>query len=156
MACAKNPNIQNADGFGNYISNSVLYKYNARRYNCRKYKSVYPSFAPTINSLSVTNSVSGNYSNVMINGSNFLPPCYGYTFVNFVNVDVNMKFDIYKNLPITFYSTANASFIVPLNAARGTYTVQVVNIYNGNFSPSVNQSYPGIPNFSNSITYTLV
>ena len=147
MACAKNTNIQNKDEFGNYISNSMLYKYNTRTHNCRKYKSVYPSFTPTINSLSVTNSVVGSYSNVMINGSNFLPPCYGYTYVNF---------GIFKNLPITFYSTSNASFIVPLNALPGSYNVQVINIYNGNFSPSVNQSYAGTPNFSNSITYTLV
>jgi hypothetical protein len=139
--------VKNTDEFGNYIIDSMLYKYNTRTHNCRKYKSLYPSFTPTINSLSVTNSVSGNYSNVMINGSNFLPACYGSTYVNF---------GYFKQLPIVFYSTSNASFIVPLNAGQGIYNVQVVNIYNGNFSPSVNQSYAGIANFSNSITYTLV
>ena len=141
MACAKNSSIQNTD----YINSVLLNK--ALKYNCRKNKSVYPSFTPTIDSLSVTNSVAGNYSNVMINGSNFLPPCYGSTYVNF---------GLFKKLPITFYSTANASFIVPLNAIPGSYNIQVVNIYNGNFSPSVKQSYPGNPNFSNSITYTLI
>jgi len=146
MACAKNTNIQNTDEFGEYISESMLYKYNTRAHNCRKYKSIYPSFTPTINSLSVANSVAGIYSNVMINGSNFLPPCYGSTYVNFGS---------FKQLPIVFYSTSNASFVVPLNANPGSYNVQVVNIYNGNFSPSVNQSYAGVPNFSNSITYTL-
>ena len=146
MACAKNTNIQNTDEFGNYISDSMLYKYNKRAHNCRKYKSVYPSFTPTINSLSVTSSISGVYSNVMINGSNFLPPCYGTTYVNFGS---------FKKIPITFYTTSAISFIVPLNAVPGTYNVQVVNIYNSNFSPSVNQSYAGNPNFSNSQTYTL-
>ena len=115
-------------------------------HNCRKYKGFYPSFTPTINSLSVTNSDSGNYSNVMINGSNFLPPSYGSTYVNFGN---------FKQLPIVFYSASNASFIVPINAGPGIYNVQVVNIYNGNFSPSVNQSYTGTLNVSNLITYTL-
>jgi hypothetical protein len=145
MANVKNNNIQNIDEFGNYIIDSLLN--NTKTNNCRKYKSFYPSFAPTINSLSITSSISGKYKNVMINGSNFLPPCYGTTYVNF---------GIYKNLPITFYTTFNASFIVPLNAIRGSYNVQVVNIYNGNFSPSVNQSYQGNPNFSNSIIYTLL
>ena len=141
MACAKNTSIQNTD----YVNNILLNK--ALTHNCRKYKSAYPSFTPTIDSLSVTSSIAGNYSNVMINGSNFLPPCYGSTYVNF---------GLFKNLPITFYSTANASFIVPLNAVPGSYNVQVVNIYNGNFSPTVKQSYPGTSNFSNSFTYTLV
>ena len=146
MAYVKNSDIQNTDELENYISDDMLYKYNTTTNNCRKYKSGYPSFTPTINSLSVTNSVAGKYSNVMINGSNFLPPCYGSTYVNF---------GPFKKLPIVFYSTSNSSFIVPLNASPGIYNVQVVNIYNGNFSPSVNQSYPGTLNFSNSITYTL-
>ena len=146
MSCAKNNNIQITDEFGNII-NSVIYNRRKRiTLNCRSYKSVYPSFAPTINSLSVTSSAVGGYSNVVTNGSNFLPPCYGVTYVNF---------GPFKNLPITFYSTTSISFVVPLNAVVGTYNVQVVNVYNGNFSPSVNQSYPGIPNFSNSVTYTI-
>lgn len=145
MAYVKNNNIQNTDEFENYISNSLLN--NIKTNNCRKYKSIYPSFAPTIHNLSITSSISGKYKNVMIIGSNFLPPCYGTTYVNF---------GLFKNLPITFYSTFNASFIVPLNAIPGSYSVQVVNIYNGNFSPSVNQSYPGNPNFSNAIIYTLL
>ena len=145
MACARNTNIQNTDELGNYISNSLLN--NTRdRSSCRRYKSAYPSFAPTINILSVNTSVAGAYSNVMINGTNFLPPCYGITYVNFGS---------FKNLSITFYSTSAISFIVPLNAVPGAYNVQVVNIYNDNFSPSVNQSYAGNPNFSNSQTYTL-
>jgi hypothetical protein len=146
MSCAKNNNIQITDEFGNII-NSVIFNRRKRiTLNCRSYKGFYPSFAPTINSLSVTSSLAGGYSNVMINGTNFLPPAYGTTYVNFGSL---------KKIPITFYSTSAISFIVPLNAVPGNYNVQVVNIYNGNFSPSVNQSYAGNPNFSNSITYTL-
>ena len=72
MSCAKNNNIQITDEFGNII-NSVIYNRRKRiTLNCRSYKSVYPSFAPTINSLSVTSSAAGAYSNVIINGSNFI------------------------------------------------------------------------------------
>ena len=145
MACARDTNIQITDELGNYISNSLLNNIRDRS-NCRRYKSVYPNFAPTINSLSVTSSVAGAYSNVMINGSNFFPQCYGTTYVNF---------GPYQKLPIVFYSSFNISFVVPLNAVSGFYNVQVVNIYNGNFSPQVNTSYPGIPNYSNSVVYTL-
>lgn len=119
---------------------------NIQKSSCRKYKSFYPSFTPTINNLSVTGNATGIYSDVIVNGSNFLPPCYGTTYV---------MFGSYK-LPVTFYSTFTISFIVPLNAVLGTYNVQVVNIYNTNFSPSVNQSNPGIPNYSNAIIYTIV
>jgi uncharacterized protein (TIGR03437 family) len=114
---------------------------------CRKYKGFYPSFTPTINSLSITNSTIGVYSLVEINGTNFFPPCNGTTYVNF---------GPYTQLPIIFYSSFNISFIIPLNAVAGSYNVQVVNIYNDNFSTPVKQTYPGILNYSNSITYTLV
>jgi uncharacterized protein (TIGR03437 family) len=83
---------------------------------------------------------------VYIDGSNFFPPTNGITYVNFGN---------YTNLPVIFYSSFNISFVVPLNAGAGNYTVTVVNIYNGNFSLQVNTSYPGIPNYSNSVVYTL-
>jgi hypothetical protein len=147
MACARNTNIEINEEYANSILNT------RDRTNCRKYKSVYPSFTPTINSLSVTSSVHGTYSNVMINGSNFLPPCYGTTYVNFG--PFNQFSGSYEHLPIIFYSTSAISFIVPISLGPGFYNVQVGNIYNGNFSPAVNQSYPGIPNLSNSQTYTL-
>ncbi len=113
--------------------------------NCRRYnKEVYPTFTPTINGLSVTSSSAGSYSLVYVNGSNFLPN--GTTFIQFGN---------YGYLPITYYSSFDISFVVPLNAIAGNYNVQAVNLYNGNFSPQVNQSYPGNLNYSNSITYTI-
>jgi len=115
--------------------------------NCRKYKPFLPSFAPTIDNLSVTSSVYKQYSLVYIRGSNFLPPVYGTTYVNFG--------DGLTEIPITFYSCFNISFVVPLIASPGEYKVKVVNIYDGNFSPSVNTSDAGIPNYSNSITYTI-
>jgi hypothetical protein len=112
--------------------------------NCRKLKSIYPSFTPILYNLSTTSSPLGSYSLVYVNGSNFLPN--GTTFVKFGN---------YGYLPTTYYSSFNLSFVVPLNPIVGSYQVQVVNVYNGNFSPEINQSYPGNINLSNSITYTV-
>jgi len=106
-----------------------------------------PSFTPVINSLSQITSISKKYSLVYINGSNFLPPVYGNTYVNFG--------ESFTNIPITFYSCFNISFVIPISAVKGEYQVKVVNIYNGNFSPGVNTSNPGIPNYSNSVTYTI-
>jgi len=129
------------------ITNTSIYRKtnNTKPLGCKPV-GFYPSFSPTINSLSITSSSVGEYSLVQINGYNFLPPSYGTTYVNFGS---------FTNLPITFYSSFNISFLVPLNATSGIYKVVVVNIYNGNFSPQVNQSYPGNKNYSNSITYTL-
>jgi hypothetical protein len=110
---------------------------------CRKFRGFYPSFTPVLSGLSVTTSSSGVYSLVYLTGSNFLP---NSTFVKFGN---------YGYIQATYYSSFNLSFDVPLNAVPGTYPVSVVNLYNGNFSPPLNQSYPGNLNFSNSITYTL-
>jgi hypothetical protein len=112
---------------------------------CRKYQGFYPNFAPSINTLSVTTSSSGVYKVVYITGSNFLPPISGITYV---------KFGDYK-LSITFYSSFNISFVVPLDAAAGIYNVNVVNVYNNNFSTSVPQISTGNPNFSNTFTYTI-
>jgi hypothetical protein len=138
MSYARNPSIRPVDVNGNYIIPRII-----RR---RKCINSYPSFNPVINSLSVNSSIVGAYSMVYIDGSNFFPPTNGITYVNFGN---------YTNLPITFYSSFNISFVVPLNAGAGNYTVTVVNIYNGNFSLQVNTSYTGIPNYSNSVVYTL-
>ena len=138
MSCAKNPNVRAVDANGNYIIPKIIHNHT--------YNNSYPKFNPVINSLSVTSSVVGAYVIVYIDGSNFFPPSNGITYVNFGN---------YTNLPITFYSSFNISFVVPINAVAGIYTVIVVNIYNGNFSPQVNSSYPGILNYSNSVVYTL-
>lgn len=113
--------------------------------NCRKFKTSAPTFTPIISNLSTTNSPSGGYSLIYITGSNFLPN--GTTFVKFGN---------YGYISATYYSSFNLSFVVPLDAGVGDYSVQVANLYNGNFSPQINQSYPGNVNLSlNSITYTI-
>lgn len=110
---------------------------NTKQILCRGYKSFLPSFAPVINSLSVTTSAAGEYSLVYISGYNFFPN--GVTYINFGS---------YRNLPITFYGSNNISFVVPLNATAGTYKVVAVNIYNGQFSLPVNYSYPANLNYS--------
>lgn len=110
---------------------------------CRRYVPNLPDFAPVIYQLTPA---TGQYSIVYINGLNFLPPCYGTTYVNFGS---------FTNIPITFYSSFNISFVVPITAPAGTYNVVVVNIYNSNFSPAVNSSYPGILNPSNSLPFTV-
>ena len=111
---------------------------------CRLHKSLLPSFTPVISNLSVTSSAAGQYSLVYINGSNFLPNAV--TYVNFGD---------YSQLSITYYSSFNISFVVPLNAPAGNYNVVVVNLYNGQFSSPVKYSYPGNLNYSTSVTYTL-
>jgi hypothetical protein len=142
------------------VTNKPSTIYNSSQYNsnltqqdpfyiqnpCRKILRTYPSFTPTILSLSTTSSANGVYSVVYINGSNFLPPCIGTTYVNF---------GVYKNLPVIFFSSGYISFTVPLNAPIDNYSVVVVNVYNGNFSPQVNISSSGVLNYSNSITYTI-
>ena len=127
------------------ITNISIYNKTIKGLTCKAYNK-YPDFNPSITSLSVTTSVSGAYSLVYINGTNFLPVSNGTTYVNFGN---------YNNLQITFYSSFNISFVVPLNALPGNYNINVVNVYNGNFSPGINQSYPGINNYSNTLTYTI-
>jgi hypothetical protein len=148
MSCPGDKSVTNINSNSNikpqFYSNAKQYDITYLQSNCRK-TSFYPSFTPTITSISVSTSVAGSYSLVYINGSNFLPPCNGSTYVMFGN---------YK-LPITFYSAFSISFVVPLQAASGNYNIVVVNVYNGNFSPQVNTSYPGNPNYSNSVVYIL-
>lgn len=112
---------------------------------CRRYRHGFlPSFVPVIVQLSVTTSKSGAYALVYIKGSNFLPN--GTTLVKFGTMGL---------VPNVYYTASLLGFTVPLNAESGSYQVQVVNVYNGNFSPQVSQSYPGIPNYSNAVTFTV-
>jgi len=149
MACAKNTSIQNTDEYNNYLNNYVFNNLNRNKNNI----SAYPPFTPTIKNLSVTSSFSRVYSSVTIQGTNFLPPCYGKTYVNFGPFN---KFSGYfTHLPITFYSTTSISFVVPLKMTPGKYNVQVGNLYNNNFSPGNKQSNSGKVNLSNSKIYTI-
>ncbi len=131
----------NAQFYSSIVTTSVTPKTTR---NCRRFNGFYPSFTPRLNSLSITSSAEKAYSLVYITGYNFLPN--GTTFI---------KFGTWGYYPVTFYSSNNLSFVVPGSAPTGNYAVQVVNLYNGNFSPPVNQSYAGNLNFSNSITYTI-
>ena len=113
---------------------------------CLKYKPSLPSFTPIINSLSVSSSYAGKYSLVYVNGANFFSN--GTTYINFGS---------YKNISVTFYSSFNISFVVPLNAPKGTYNIVAVNIYNGNYSSPVGNTYPANLNYStNSIIYEIL
>ena len=112
--------------------------------SCKASKPLLPSFAPIVNSFSVTTSISGQYSLVYVNGSNFF--LNGITYVNFGQ---------YQNIPVTFYSSFNISFVVPTDAPKGNYNVVVVNIYNGQFSAPVKYTYPGNLNYSKATSYLL-
>ena len=121
------------------ISNFIIKK------NCNLTKSFLPSFKPEIYSLSVYTSLSGAYSNVLISGKNFLPN--GTTYVNFGN---------FTNIPVSYFSSFNISFVVPTNATIGSYNVVVVNNYTSNYSANINIIYNENLNFSNSVTYKLI
>jgi len=140
-----------AQYYSNLTSSSSIYIDKLKsRIKCNQNKGFYPSYKPIIHSLSITTSVHGKYSLVYISGYNFLPPCSGITYVNFTNATSS-----YTNLPITFFSTSYLSFVVPIDAATGDYSVVVVKVYNGNFSPNVYEPYPGILDYSNALKYTL-
>jgi hypothetical protein len=129
----------------NLSNNNVNSTISTNQVTCRKYKPAYPSFSPQIISLSTNVSIDGQYSLVYIYGTNFF--LNGTTYVNFGS---------YTNIPITYYSSNNISFVVPINAPTGTYNVSVVNIYNGNFSLPVKYTYPGNLNYSNTVTYQII
>jgi hypothetical protein len=112
---------------------------------CKLSKGFLPSFTAEIYSLSVDTSPSGAYSNVSINGKNFLPN--GISYVNFGN---------FTNIPVNYFSSFSISFVVPTNAPIGSYNVVVVNNYNSNYSANITTIYNQNLNFSNSVTYKLI
>ena len=160
MACAKNPAITNYNYQTNnrnikpqYNNNLIQYDVNYIESKCRTIKSAYPSFTPQIFNLSETSSLQGQYKVIKINGLNFLPSVYGTTYVNFEN---KFGYTNFKQLPIIFYNTSQISFVVPLNIVAGHYTVTVVNVYNSNFSPAINQTYSGNLNYSKKEDYYII
>ena len=145
MSCAKNNFGEEYQNYIDFINNKRFYNSqssNSLTNNCRK--SFLPSFTPKLYSLSVTSSDYRKYTKVYVNGSNFLPN--GTTFVLFGSNEY---------LPVTYYSSFKLSFVVPLRAISGNYSIKVVNLYNGNFSTPSNQTYSGNLNYSNSINYTI-
>jgi hypothetical protein len=129
-----------------YNNNLTQTNPNYSQSKCRKISNQYPRFTPVIFSLSIDDSVKGAYSVVIINGLNFLPTSIGTTYVNFGS---------FRRLPIIYFNSNTLSFTIPLNAQAGNYSVVVVNVYNGNFSPQANTSYPGNLNVSNAKIYTI-
>ena len=121
------------------MSNSTIAK------KCKLAKGFLPSFTPEIYTLSVYTSLASAYSFVSITGNNFLPN--GTTYVNFGN---------FTNIPVSYLSSFSISFVVPANAAIGTYNVVVVNNYSSNYSANINNIYNQNLNFSNTIAYTLI
>lgn len=136
MSCARNINFKNEDGS---IPTTIITT------RCRKYKKKIPTFKPIISSLSSTSSGYNENSVIQVNGFNFFPSAYGTTYIQFGN---------YK-IPIVFYNSFSISFFIPLRVKPGTYNLQVVNIYNNNLSSSINQSYSGNLNYSNTIFFKI-
>lgn len=110
---------------------------NTRIIRCRKYQPGYPNITPIINSLSVTSSAQGIYTEVLVSGQNFFP--FGKTILNFGS---------YKNLPISYLSSFNISFVVPYDALPGNYNVQIGNISTTQVEPTLF--------YSNSVNYVIV
>jgi hypothetical protein len=142
-----NNSINTAQYYSNLTQNNNAY---LSKRACKQSTGFYPSFTPAIYSLSQNISAHDTYSLVYINGNNFQSPSIATTYINFTNA-----LNSYTRLPITFFSSSYISFVVPNAAPAGTYSVEAVNIYNGNFSPQVNNAYPGILNYSNPVNYVL-
>ena len=111
---------------------------------CKLSQGFLPSFTPEIYSISKITSAAGAYSVVFIIGKNFLPN--GTTYVNF---------GTYQNISVSYFSSNNISFVVPINAIIGPYDIIVVNNYSSNFSSNINNFYNNNLNYSNSKIYTL-
>lgn len=109
---------------GNFIINLLGKEVNTKQIRCRKYRLSYPSITPVIYSLNPTSSNQGIYTEVLISGLNFYP--YEETVLNFGS---------YKNIPISYFSSFNISFVVPHDAPPGNYDVQVANISRTQVTP---------------------
>jgi hypothetical protein len=103
---------------------------------CRKYKYQYPDLSPVIYQIYPDTSILGDYTIVSVLGNNFsLDGSNGYSTVSFGDI---------KKIPVTFLSSENLSFVVPvIDVVAGSYNVQIVN----NIYPT--------SLYSNMITYTL-
>lgn len=103
---------------------------------CVQQKGFYPSIIPVIFNLSTNISKAGEYQVVNITGENFR---YNNTQVKFGNI---------SNILITYNSSFNISFTVPVNLSPGTYAVYVTTINKINVIPNVV--------YSSASTYILV
>jgi len=106
------------------------------RKKCTPKKGFMPSIIPVIFNLSTNTSKAGEYQLVNITGENFR---YNNTQVKFGNI---------PNIAITYNSSFNISFIVPINLLQGTYAVYVTTINKINVIPNIV--------YSSAATYVLV
>ena len=109
---------------------------------CRKSVALIPDVTPVISNLSIDSSQQGIYTLVTIYGNNF--SLYGITGISVVDFVSTNKKQTFQNLPVSFYSSQQISFSVPLNAFSDVYSITVVN-----------KQYP-ISLTSNSVNYTIV
>lgn len=88
--------------------------------SCRKYRKLPPDIIPVILQIVPEQSILGNYIVAHIVGYNFsLGGPLGYSTVTFGNI---------TNIPVTFFSSLNISFVIPvIDVTNGIYKVQVVN-----------------------------
>jgi hypothetical protein len=88
--------------------------------NCRKIEMNSPNIIPVILQIIPEQSILGNYVVAHIIGYNFsLGGPLGYSTVTFGNI---------TNIPVTFFSSLNISFVIPvINVTNGIYQVEVVN-----------------------------
>jgi len=105
------------------------------REKCRPKKGFIPSIIPIIFNLSTNTSKAGEYQVVNITGENFR---YNNTQVKFGNI---------SNIVITYNSSFNISFTVPINLLPGAYAVYVTTINKLNVIPNIV--------YSNASIYTL-
>lgn len=91
-----------------------------KRLKCAKLQKQLPNITPFILLITPEDSNLGDYVVANIVGYNFsLGSTIGYSTVTFGNI---------TNIPITFFSSTNISFVVPvINLTSGIYKVQVVN-----------------------------
>jgi hypothetical protein len=115
-------------------SNSVSYTVNSSKIE----------LTPTITNLSIYSSIEGIYTEVIIYGYLFsFDDVLGTSVVNFVSSNTS-----YTHLPVTFYSSEEISFVVPIHAPPGNYSITVANIKNltSRVSNSVSYTiYPDVP-----------
>lgn len=95
------------------------------RKKCMPKKGFRPSIIPIISNLSTNTSKAGEYQLVNITGENF----------RFNNTQV--KFGNISDIVITYNSSFNLSFTVPINLSPGTYAVYVTTINKINVIPNI-------------------
>ncbi len=95
------------------------------RKKCTPKKGFRPSIIPIISNLSTNTSKAGEYQLVNITGENFR---YNNTRIQFGNI---------SNITITYNSSFNISFSVPVNLSPGIYTVYVTTINKINVIPNI-------------------